>query len=212
MSEENPTLAAIDIGTNSIHLIVVRVDPKTGKFTAIDKEKEVVRLGGGSTDMKHLSGDAANRAIATLIRFKGVADGARAPIRAIATSAVREALNQRDFIERVRKETGINVEVVSGVEEARLIYLGVLQALPVFERNILLIDTGGGSTEFLVGRRRKILYDNSLKMGAVRLTERFFASGRTTKNSISAARAYIRGLMNPVVRSLRSSGWELVVG
>src|SRR6185436_6684241 len=163
MIRQRKPLAAIDLGTNSFHLLVVDVDRTTGRFKIIDRKKELVRLGSGSSDMKYLTQQAMSRGIEALKRFRRIADASHAPIRAIATSAVREALNQDVFIKRVKAETGITVEIVSGVEEARLIYLGVLQALPVYDKQILLVDIGGGSTEFLVGRERKILYDNSLK-------------------------------------------------
>ncbi len=144
-------LAAIDIGTNSFHLIVAVVSPRTGRFSFLYLEKEIIRLGSGSTDMKYLSASAMDRGVQALLRFRRIADSMSAPIRAIATSAVREALNQDAFLRRVRSETGIRVEIASGSEEARLIHLGVLQSLPLFTRRLLLIDIGGGSTEFLVG-------------------------------------------------------------
>jgi len=205
-------LAAIDIGTNSFHLIVVDADPDTGRFKILDREKEIVRLGSGSTDMKYISDSAMNRGIETLKRFKLIVDVAGAPVRAIATSAVREALNQDVFIRRVKSETGIKVEIASGVEEARLIYLGVLQALPVFNRKILLIDIGGGSTEFLVGQERKIHYDNSVKLGAVRLTQRFFNSDKTTAKQVKRCREYILLMINPIIRALRAHNYATVVG
>jgi exopolyphosphatase/guanosine-5'-triphosphate,3'-diphosphate pyrophosphatase len=205
-------LAAIDIGTNSFHLIVAEIDPATKRFKILDREKEIVRLGSSPTDMKHITESAMVRGTETLKRFKVIADAAKAPIRAIATSAVREAINQDEFIRRIKNETGITIEVASGVEEARLIYLGVLQALPVYNRKILLVDIGGGSTEFLVGEKRKVFYDNSVKLGSVRLTERFFASSKLTKKTIKRCREYILLTMNPLVRAIRKQGYEAVIG
>ncbi len=205
-------LAAIDIGTNSIHLIVAQVNKSSGRFRIIDREKEIVRLGKGPAEMKHLSESAMNRAIETLKRFKSIADAAKAPVRAVATSAVREALNQDEFVRRVAAETDIKIEVASGFEEARLVYLGVLQALPVFNRKILLVDIGGGSTEYLVGLQRKILSDSSLKLGAVRLTERFFPSGVVTSKAIRKCREFIAGTMNPVSRQVHQAGFETAIG
>lgn len=205
-------LAAIDIGTNSFHLIVADVDPRTGRFRILDREKEIVRLGSGSTDMKYLSNAAMNRGIQTLTHFRRIAQSRDAPIRAIATSAVREALNQDAFLRRVRTETGIKVEIASGTEEARLIHLGVLQSLSLYNRRILLIDIGGGSTEFLVGRRRHIAFSNSLKLGAVRLTQRFFRSGRTEKRAVRECRAYVRGMLAPVERNVSRYTLEACVG
>ncbi|MDD8018288.1 MAG: exopolyphosphatase, partial [Bacteroidota bacterium] len=157
-------IAAIDIGTNSFHLIVVEYSSSTGQFRTLAREKELVRLGSGSSDMKYLSENAMSRGIQTLRLFKKVAEAYRAPIRAIATSAVREALNQEEFIRRAKIEAGIKIEVASGFEEARMIYLGVVQALPVFSKKVLCIDIGGGSTEYVVGQKKKILSGNSIKL------------------------------------------------
>lgn len=207
-----PRLAAIDIGTNSFHLIIVEVDTNTGKFNILGREKENVRLGSGSTDMKHMQEDAMQRGIEALKRFKGLADSAGANIRAIATSAVREAINQQVFINRVKEQTGIKIEVASGIEEARYIYLGVLQALPVFNKRILLIDIGGGSTEYLIGCQRDIIYDNSLKLGAIRLTQRFFADKEIDTKSIKSCRQFISGYMTNVTREINRYNYETAVG
>jgi exopolyphosphatase/guanosine-5'-triphosphate,3'-diphosphate pyrophosphatase len=207
-----PRLAAIDIGTNSFHLIIVEVDEQTGHFKILGREREIVRLGSSSTDMKHLSPDAINRGIETLKRFKGFADSAGATVRAIATSAVREAINKRSFINTAKKETGINIEIASGFEEARYIYLGVLQALPIFDKRVLLIDIGGGSTEFLIGFKREIDYDNSLKLGAIRLTKRFFDNEKLDNKSVKDCRKFIQGTMNPVTRQIKNLNFDLAVG
>ncbi len=207
-----PRLAAIDIGTNSFHLIIVEVDTKTGSFNILGREKENVRLGSGSTDMKYMNPEAIERGIESLKRFKGLADSAEASVRAIATSAVREAKNQQEFIKRVREETGIRIEVASGVEEARYIYLGVLQALPVFNKRTLLIDIGGGSTEFLIGHERNILYDNSLKLGAIRLTQRFFTDKETDSKAVKACRRFISGHMSGVTRESARHSFDTAVG
>src|SRR4030095_13445827 len=207
-----PRLAAIDIGTNSFHLIIGEADTNTGKFNILGREKENVRLGIASGDMKHLQEEAMERGVEVLRRFKGLADFAGASIRAIATSAVREALNQNEFIQKVRKATGIKIEVASGVEEARFIYLGVLQALPVFNNQILLIDIGGGSTEFLIGRQREIMYDNSLKLGSMRLTQRFFQDKELDSKSIKTCRKYIAGYMSPITRECLNFKYDIAVG
>jgi exopolyphosphatase/guanosine-5'-triphosphate,3'-diphosphate pyrophosphatase len=107
--------------------------------------------------MKTLTPDAMERGVAALRRMKLIADISDAPVRAVATSAVREAENHDEFVRRAHDEAGVTVEVVSGVEEARLIHLGVLQSLPVFDRRLLLCDIGGGSTELLIGHRGDVL-------------------------------------------------------
>ncbi len=206
------TLAAIDVGTNSFHLIVVEYSSSTGQFRTLAREKELVRLGSGSTDMKYLSEQAMMRGIQALRLFKKIAGAFNAPIRAIATSAVREALNQEEFIRRVRTEAGIKLEVASGAEEARLIYLGVVQALPVFNKKVLCIDIGGGSTEYVIGHKKKILSGNSIKLGAVRLTERFFPSGRVTEKGIKECRKYVRGMLAPIIREVGKFDYQQVIG
>ncbi|HTR82104.1 MAG TPA: Ppx/GppA phosphatase family protein [Bacteroidota bacterium] len=212
MTNKKKNLAAIDIGTNSIHLVVAEVYPESGRFKTLDRQKEIVRLGSGSTDMKYLSGSAVERGIHALRRFKMIADSFHAPIRAIATSAVREAMNQDEFLRRAKSEAGITIEVASGFEEARLIHLGVLQALPIFNKRHLMIDIGGGSTEFLIGQKRNILYSNSLKLGAVRLSQRFFEDGTSSPKSIRECRQYVRGMLDPIVRAVRKHKYEIVVG
>lgn len=207
-----PRLAAIDIGTNSFHLVIVEADTKTGSFNILGREKENVRLGSGSTDMKYLQQDAMTRGIEALKRFKGLADSAGAKLRAIATSAVREAVNQQEFIKKAYEETGIRIEVASGIEEARYIYLGILQALPLFNKRMLLIDIGGGSTEFLTGYQRDIIYDNSLKLGAIRLTQRFFPDKEIESKQIKSCRRFISAYMTTVTRELLKYSWEVSVG
>jgi Exopolyphosphatase len=190
-------LAAIDIGTNSFHLVVVEWNEE-GKVRVLDRAKEYVRLGSGGKDMKLLTQAAMDRGLRVLHTFNDIAKVNQAPVRAIATSAVREALNQKEFIDRVRKETGIHIEVVSGLEEARLIYLGVLNAVPVFNKKILLMDIGGGSVEYLIGYRGEMLYAASLKLGAIRLTNRFFKNPDITKKDILACSRHIRGFLSHV--------------
>jgi len=205
------SLAAIDIGTNSIHLVVVRFKDNK-RFEILAQEKEVVRLGSGSKDMKVLKDDAMDRAIETLKRFKQIADISKAEVKAVATSAVREALNQGAFLQRAKKEAGIQVEVISGFEEARLIYLGVLQTLPILEKKILLVDIGGGSTEFMLGRGGEVLEANSLKLGALRLTDSFFKADPLDFKAVSRCREFVRAFLNPMARTVLRKGYEIAVG
>jgi len=208
---KNGILAAIDIGTNSFHLVVAKV-LENNHFKILTRDKEVVRLGTGAKDMKQLSAEAIDRALKTLKRFKKIADSFNAKIRAIATSATREASNREEFIDKVKKITGIEIEVVSGYEEARLIYLGVLQALPVYDKRILLFDIGGGSTEFLIGEKGNILFGNSIKIGAVRLTSSFFPELKAKEKQIEEASIYIKGAINPIVRAIKNEKVDMVVG
>src|ERR1044072_7850143 len=121
--------------------------------------------------MKDLHPDAIERGVAALGRFRRIADTFGAEVHAVATSAVREAENREDFLEAALAKANVKIEVISGVEEARLIHLGVLQAVPVFDRQVLVIDIGGGSTEFIVGRGGGGVAAPSLQGGGARPTE-----------------------------------------
>ncbi len=205
-------VAAIDIGTNSFHLVVAR-PTENNRFEILDREKDVVRLGSGSGDMKKLEPDAIERGVAALARFRRIADSFGAEIHAVATSAVREAENRRDFLDAALEEAGVHVEVISGVEEARLIHLGVLQAVPVYDQRVLVVDIGGGSTEFVVGRGREVLDARSLKVGAIRITERFFRREPVKKKAVEDARTYVRSYLPPVKRMVAGrGGFEVAVG
>jgi exopolyphosphatase/guanosine-5'-triphosphate,3'-diphosphate pyrophosphatase len=208
------TLAAIDIGTNSVHGVVARITAVEGspRFEVLEREKDVVRLGSGGADMRELSEDAIDRTVAALDRFRQVAEVHGAPVTAVATSAVREADNRDTFIERAWLEAGVHVEVITGVEEARLIHLGVLQAVPVFERRLLLCDIGGGSTELLVGLRGQVQTARSLKLGALRLTRRFFDGKVVHPSAVDACRRHIRSALAPFVHEVRKTDIEVAVG
>jgi exopolyphosphatase / guanosine-5'-triphosphate,3'-diphosphate pyrophosphatase len=203
--------AAIDIGTNSIHLVVARAGDG-GRFEVLTREKESVRLGHGSGDMRRLDADAIERGITALRRFRQLADVHDAQITAVATSAVREAANRDEFIRRARDEAGIEVEVISGVEEARLIHLGVLQAVPVYERRHLVVDIGGGSTEVVVAERDDVHVARSVKLGAIRLTDRFFPGGAVRPEAVEACRGYVRSYLAPLAREILEWGFDVAVG
>ena len=210
--ENNNTLAAIDIGTNSFHLIVTKVT-KDGNFKIIDREKEVIRLNEGSTfDIKTILPEAEKRAITALKRFGGIAESHGAKLRAVATSAVRESKNKLGFISRVYNETGIEIEVIDGNEEARLIYLGVLKSVPVFNQKVLSIDIGGGSTEITIGYRGHVLYSNSLKLGAVRLTQKFFPDYVITKERVEECKKWVIGVISPFLDQISKIGFTKCVG
>ena len=191
-------IAAIDIGTNSLHLMVAEV-LDDGSFRVLTREKEPVRLGSGGGDMKRLDDDAITRGVDALRRFAAIASQFDAPIHAYATSAVREARNRDDFVGRVRNEVGVRVEVISGPEEARLIHLGVRQAVAVGDATHLVVDIGGGSTEFVVAGPDGTDLLRSMKLGAIRLTDRFFPDGVHTEFGEAACRAHIRSALTPMV-------------
>lgn len=204
-----PTIAALDVGTNSFHLVIARDTPHG--FQVMTREKRNVRLGEGGGDMKVLSEVAMNRGIETLHHMKRVADAHKATIVAVATSAVREAINSHEFVARAAKETGINIEVISGVEEARLIHTGVQQALPLADATALLIDIGGGSTEVTVADHGIETFVRSFKLGAVRLTNRFFAGTAVHPAAPLACQAFIQSLIEPVARDVRDASHDIAI-
>lgn len=213
-ADDAPVLAAVDIGTNSVHMVVARVGAD-GRVEILEREKEMVRLGRSGGDMKELTADAIDRGVAALRRCRGVAEAHGAELAAVATSAVREADNRRVFLDRAFDEAGVSVEVVSGFEEARLIHLGVLQALPLYDQRVLLCDIGGGSTEVLLGREAEVLSSRSFRLGAIRLTERFLSGGKggTVKSKhLAQCRRHAEGVLAPFALEVARTGFDTVVG
>ncbi len=204
-------LAAVDIGTNSVHMVVARVDGQ-GRMDILEREKEMVRLGRSGGDMKLLSGDAIDRGVAALTRCRAVADAHGAELAAVATSAVREAENRREFLDRAYDEAGVSVEVISGFEEARLIHLGVLQALPLFDQRLLLCDIGGGSTEVLLGQRGDVLGSRSFRLGAIRLTERFLSKPTLKPKHVERCREHVETTFAAFAQEVAHTGFDAVVG
>ncbi len=209
--DKAPIIGAIDVGTNSFHLIIASVDSR-GMLQIILREKEVVRLGSSGGDIKYLYDEAIERGVQTLKRFADISKSKGAEIRAVATSAVREALNKKEFIDRVRDEVGIEIEIVSGVEEGRLIYLGALHSLPIVNQKALIIDIGGGSTETIIGKESEILYVHSEKLGAIRLTTRFGLDDEIDIDKLNECRKYIHGTWAPIFNKINNIGYETVVG
>jgi len=169
-------IAAIDVGSNSLHMVVAQADPD-GSLTTLWRMKEMVGLGRISFPSRRLSPDAMERAIATLRRFHQAARARGCEkVLAVATSAVREAENGGDFLRRARRELGMYVKVVSARDEARLIYLGVRHAFELGSRPHFILDVGGGSVEFIVADNAKPLMLESRKLGAARMTAQFVSS------------------------------------
>ncbi|MDQ7815822.1 MAG: Ppx/GppA phosphatase family protein [Melioribacteraceae bacterium] len=212
MKLNSQNLAAIDVGTNSFHLIVVGIK-EDGNFEIIDREKEMIRLGEGSSgDIKYIQPDANKRAIETLKRFKGIADSHNAVVRAVATSAVRESHNKNEFIAKVFDETKIEIEVISGYEEARLIYLGILKAVPIYNKKALVFDIGGGSTEFVLGYHGRSLHTVSVKIGAVRLAQKFFPDYEITNQRVKDCRKWVEGEIFHASEVMKKEGFDICAG
>jgi exopolyphosphatase / guanosine-5'-triphosphate,3'-diphosphate pyrophosphatase len=198
-------LAAIDVGTNSIHMVVVKIQPDLPAFSIIDREKETVRLGNFDETTKTLTPAAIDRAVAALKRCCAIASSLQAEdVIAVATSAVREATNGAEFIDRVYQEVGLTVNVISGTEEARRIYLGVLSGMEFHSQPHAVIDIGGGSTELILGTGEPHRYLSSTKVGAVRLTAQFVKTNPISDGEFLSLRAYVRGLLELPIQEMRA--------
>ena len=197
-------LAAIDIGTNSIHMVIVSIDPSLPSFNIIGKEKDTVRLGDFCEETGDLTEDAMMRGVDSLKRCLQVADSFNADdVVAVATSAVREAGNGQIFIERVKQEVGLSINLIAGEEEARRIYLGVISGMELKGRPHAIIDIGGGSTEIILGRGGPHDFLSSSKVGAVRLLSRFVTTDPLAKREYEYLQAYVRGVIEPNIDKLK---------
>lgn len=175
--------AAIDLGTNTARLLIG--DIEFGELTTLHVEREIVRLGGGFTDQSGLSVDAQQRGLNCLKRFAEIMlEYGVKHVRASATSAVRDAVNGRAFVDHVMEETGIGLTVIDGDLEGRLTLDGVISGLDVFHQNMFVLDVGGGSTEITVAENRVPMFIRSMPLGVVRLTEGF-ATGQAMVQRVS---------------------------
>ncbi len=206
-------LAAIDIGTNSVHMIVARVHPH-GRYEIVDSAKEMVRLGRGGLTEGVLLADAQDRAISALHRMRKLALAKQVDeIVAVATSAVREAANGGEFLSRVLDEVGMRVQVIQGNEEARLIYLAVRENVDFHHGQALLIDIGGGSVEVILASQREAVLMRSFKLGVARLKEMFISKDPFPDREVRSMRTHIRTTLLPVRRQVEAAGgFGLVIG
>jgi len=205
-------LAAIDIGSNSIKLAVVDATG-SNSFAVVTREKEAIRLGRETLQKRHLSRDAIERAVGCIQRFKTIAETHQAEnIVTVATASVREANNAAQFIKAVEQNTGLRVEVLSGVEEARLIGLAASHGCALRDATNLNIDIGGGSTEISVFCNGTSVSLLSLKLGAVRLTERYLKSDPPKAKEIAALKAEVHAAFERPRRELRNARWQQASG
>ena len=203
-------LAAVDLGSNSFHMVVART--VLGQLRIVDRIKENVRLADG-LDRGKLSAEAMARAHDCLERFgQRLAQLPRRRVRAIATNTVRQLAEPQDFLAPAEAALGHAIEVVSGREEARLIWLGVAHGHPTGDRRRLVMDIGGGSTEFIVGAGFEALQRESLQMGCIATTRRFFADGKLSPARWMEARTVIAAEFQQFLASFRQVGWDEVYG
>ena len=205
-------IAAIDIGTNSIHMIVVNVRPDLS-FEVIDREKDMVRLGAGGLDGRNLTPTAMTAAMQTLAKFKRLAESNKVDeIVAAATSATREAENGGDFIAEVGRQTGIRIRVISGTEEARLIHLAAGYGVDVGGSTAVVIDIGGGSVEVTLGTATHLTQGKSFKTGVIRLTERFIRTDPLSAHDERRLVKYLNREMGTYLEQIAKTGFDRVIG
>lgn len=214
-SPDGQVVAFLDIGTNSVRMLLARIHDNHS-YSIISQQKEVVRLGEGEFRDHHLQPEAMRRAVLVCGQFAQMAKAHGAvDIVAVATSASRDAVNQTTFLRKLEREAELDVRVISGKEEARLIYLGVVSGLNLGERRALFIDIGGGSTEVIIGTQSQHDFLDSMKLGAIRLTARFFPTGSQDKVPIRLYQQIKDHVRTSAIRTLQQlKQWrtDLVVG
>ena len=204
-------LAAIDIGTNSVHMIVVRVRPDFS-FEIVDREKEMVRLGAGGLDGKKLTNESMNAALQALSKFARLAESHQVDeILAVATSATREAENGGAFLRAIERKTGIRARLITGTEEARLIHLAAVYGVDT-PKPAVVIDIGGGSVEITLGSGREIEFARSFKIGVIRLTERFVDSDPISSRDERKMVEFIGEHVNRYIEHIVEKGFDRVIG
>ncbi len=204
-------LAAVDLGSNSFHLVVARFSH--GQVTIVDRLREAVRLAEGLDQHNRLSGPAVARAMACLERFGQRLRALESDsVRAVGTQALRAARRKAGFLERARAALGHPIEIISGSEEARLVYVGVAMSTPSEGKRRLVLDIGGGSTEVVIGEGAGISVLESLDMGCVSMGMRFFGDGKLTEKRFRRARLAARLELEPVRAKFLKTGWDDAVG
>ncbi len=195
-------VAAIDVGTNSVHLLVADIT-SDGGVRFVEKAREQVELGRGGIDHATLTEDAMQRGLRAMISFKDAIDSLSVEaVTAAATSAVREAKNGSEWIRRVREQTGIHVKVITGADEARLIYLGARKDLDFSRGYALLLDLGGGSAEFILCDSAQPLVKRSLPLGHIRLAERYGLHDPPIDADWAALREHLRRCLTPLLAEI----------
>lgn len=205
-------IAAVDLGSNSFHMVIAQMH--AGGFKLIDRLREPVRLADGLDKARTLGAEVQERALLCLGRFGQRLAGLPAGnVRIVGTNTLRSAKNAADFLERAEHALGYPIEIISGIEEARLIYSGVAHSLASDgDSNRLVVDIGGGSTEMIIGRGFAPILMESLYMGCVTHTGRFFPDGRITASCIDRALLEARVELEPKIETYREEGWASAIG
>lgn len=205
-------LAAIDIGTNSIHMIIVKLQPES-RFDILMQEKSMVKLGAGVFANNELSPKALDTGVETIKRYVQLADQYGVDdIIVNATSASREAKNGREFLDRLIHEAGISPRLISGKEESRLIFRAVKKAISIRKEKVLVLDIGGGSTEAVVGDENRVYFGNSMKLGVLRLLDRVGHQDPLSMKEEKALKNHIQQAASKIMGKALDAGFEKVVG
>ena len=204
-------VAAVDLGSNSFHMIVARV--QGGQLQIIDAIKEMVRLASGITPEHGIDATTAERALDCLRRFGQRLGSMHADyVRAVGTNALRRASRGLDFLNAAEEALGYPIEIISGMEEARLIYKGVCHCMQNREQKSLVVDIGGGSTELIIGHNKQPEIMESLHIGCVGMSMRFFENGKVSAERFSRAGIAADQEFEPIARSFKQTGWDIAVG
>ncbi len=204
-------LAILDIGTNSIHMVLAEVEPDFS-YKILDRFKDMTRLGDGAFKNRRLSeaamarGLEVIRTLATLAHNKGYER-----IEAVATSAVRESVNGGEFLEEVARQTGLTARVVTGQEEARLIYLGVRHSMDLTDRSTLVVDVGGGSVELILGNPKRMVQGQSLKLGAIRMKDLYLKQDPPTKSMLHEMHRAIDTQLKSALQRFKAKRFDRLV-
>lgn len=211
-STDSPYFAAIDLGSNSFHMLVARINE--GRIETIDREKEMVQLARGMQEDGMLSEEALTRALACLERFaERLRDIPKAQIRAVGTKTLRSAHNSRQILRAAEKALGAPIQIISGYEEARLVYTGFSQNVTGNDNKRLVIDIGGGSTEFIIGQGTETMMMESLALGCVSFSQNYiFPQGEVNEKSMRKAYLAACAELEEIRRNYLSLGWTDTYG
>ena len=205
------TYAAVDLGSNSFHMLVARREH--GELRVLDRIREMVRLGGGLDRKGNLDTEVRQRALACLSRFgqrlRGIPSN---NLRAVGTQTFRRLKNADKFLLEVEDTLGCPVDIIAGREEARLVYLGVSQWVASQHERQLVMDIGGGSTELVIGEGVDPIELESLQFGCVSVTSRFFGNGKITARSLKKAQRAVAAELQEIQTVYRNAGWQIAVG
>jgi exopolyphosphatase/guanosine-5'-triphosphate,3'-diphosphate pyrophosphatase len=207
---DNHTYVAVDLGSNSFHMLIVRDD--NGSLQVIDKLKVMVQLAAGLNTNRKLDSATRQRALDTMALFgERIKNITNAHIRVVGTSTMRRIRHNADFIDQAEALLGAPIEIISGAEEARLIYIGVCSSLPHDSHHRLVIDIGGGSTEFIIGNDRTPIQLESIRMGCIGFSQQFGKLPLTTSQVIDALTKVELNLQS-IQKSLQKKGWQEIIG